>query len=144
MRTGDAGAQLRAVERRGAAGTRVSFASGVAQGPISFGRKTALPCGARGACVWLSDLHGVMRALTRGRSSCRSTLQHDCGLESDTAFSAQVSNERLDSIEVSTSLCGSDNPGSIPGQDILCFCTGFVCLFVVFFCVVCGVVVVVS
>ena len=35
---------------------------------ISFGRKTVLPGGAHGACVWLSDLHGVMRALTRGRS----------------------------------------------------------------------------
>ena len=84
---------------------------------ISFGRKAALPGGAHGVCVWLSDLHGVMRALTRGRSSCRSTLQHDCGLGLYIAFSTQVSNERLDSIEVSTSLCGSDNPGSIPGQD---------------------------
>ena len=103
-------------------GTRVSFTSGVAQGPISFGRKTALPGGARGACVWFSDLHGVMRALTRGRSSCRSTLQHDCGLATNTAFLTQVSNECLDSIEVSTSLCGSDNPGSIPGQDSFFFC----------------------
>ena len=73
--------------------------------------------------MWLEDLHGVVRTLRGGPVIvlCCSTLQHDFGLDCSTAFLGQVSNERLDSIEVSTSLCGSDNPGSIPGQDIFFF-----------------------
>ena len=53
MRKGGAGVQLRAVERRGAAGTRVSFASGVSQdeGPFPLaGKRRSLAERAERAC----------------------------------------------------------------------------------------------